>query len=681
MHHKLGVFVFAFLLSTIYYLLSTQPVYAVKFGINVAGIGDTERAANLVGPGGWIVRMISPDQVLDAINQANSHNLNLVIRASHSAPGAPELKARYAQEWVNAFLPHLSKITNPVYFVPMNEPDNPFEGINCSSTDVKAYLDGLLNNFKDPSWSGKVKLSTPSFDPFQIADHGTTCYEELGGFYYFNQFDVVSYHAYGQMNSGGMDTSASQLKQGNVTAFLAQLGLSGKPVIIDETGVVCVDCTSPDVGGGSMVKYPYTQQYVDMFSTYLHSDIVQSQWTQSNVIMFSMLSYSPQTPEPDEGSWMDKSFAEQVVIIAEGAVGGGTGPVSGLSPVPTQRLVATPTGLPDSIQAHLRNRTNGSIPGKKRDEVNASRSEDCGFLGLSCLFVEKQVEVSADTSSKPQRVNVDSPKPPSNVFESVGAFFSNLFNVSSSPKGYANTYFPATVAKNNQTGLGGTSAEQDAAVRSHERIFEALLPRGSSSQYTSNTNVNYSPNPTGAYPYPTLNITLGPAPTQVAEYAQYLLTSAGTLCNGATPFNGVRTVGLTANLIASCLQGQLATPVYNILYQSAQSHTYLQCVGYVMAVEQGTGGGLDGRNAKAYCSGSVPNGYRRLMKDQLSVQMVQVGNIAIYTTGAFGHIAEIGTIASDGKIKIFEANWATSGSIGYHLDTLANVDCVLQRTF
>lgn len=677
-----------FILTFIFCFVFSSPVSAVKFGINVAQHDGITTAAQLVGNGGWVVAMMGPGDVGDAIRDANAYNVNLVIRSRHSAPGGPELTSAYAREWVQSFTQHYTSIKNSVYFVPINEPNNPFEGINCSNPVVKEYLDALLNGFKNGAFGGVVKLSTPSFDPFQTADNGNGCFDALGGANYFSQYDAVSYHAYGQMSTAGMDTSASPIKLGSVQAFLTKLGLpTSMAVIIDETGVGCLDCPKPDAGGGSWVKYPFTQQYADMFSTYLHSQYVQSEWTQDNVKMFAMLSYSPETPVPDEGSWIDKPLAASVVTMAEAAVGGGTGPGPGVSIGPTRKPNPTPTGLPGPVERYIRNSVN-NVPAAQKKYVDGVQSTECFFLDFQCKDMQAKIQDAGSKPKKSQAQAVQEPPPPSNIFESIGDFFGNLFNLSSTPKGYANTFFSDTKTTGNQTGLGGVTAEQTETVKTHKEIFEAMLPYRSSNLF-GDTNVDYSPDPTGngGTPYPTVdpNVTLGPAPTQVAEYARYLFTSAGTLCNpivGAS-FDGIRTVSLTAALIPRCLQGKIASPVYTTLYQSADAHTYLQCVGYVMGVEQGTGGGLDGRNAKMYCTGAVPARYRRLSRGQISASVVRAGDIGVYDSGVFGHIFTIGEVFPNGLIRIYEANWAVSGSIGVRQDTLTNpkLGCVLQRTF
>jgi len=203
------------------------------------------------------------------------------------------------------------------------------------------------------------------------------------------------------------------------------------------------------------------------------------------------------------------------------------------------------------------------------------------------------------------------------------------------------------------------------------------LPPGVKPSATPINNPTKEPKPTNI-PEPTSKPSSKPA-----QFALDILGIAGNSCGWDSP--KIRTKGLVCNGCANeptaskytritCLSGKLNNQTYLRLKLSADGYTYLQCVGFARAVEEGTGGPLEGRDAKQYCAGSVPNGYQRITNGN----QAKIGDLLVLTSGAWGHIMVV-TDKGGSWFQVAEANWGTWGSIGNRMADPSSIDCVLRR--
>ena len=183
-------------------------------------------------------------------------------------------------------------------------------------------------------------------------------------------------------------------------------------------------------------------------------------------------------------------------------------------------------------------------------------------------------------------------------------------------------------------------------------------------------------------PEPTLEPTDKPT-SQAAKFALSIRDAGGKKCGWDAA--SVRSKGLVCNNCPNqpssskytpvkCISSGVPSATYTRLSASAEGYTYLQCVGFARAVEEGTGGTLEGRDAKDYCTGSVPSGYQRIT----NVGQAKIGDLLVLTGGAWGHIIVV--IDRGGSwIQVAEANWTLSGSIQTRMIDPSIVDCVLKR--
>ncbi len=303
---------------------------------------------------------------------------------------------------------------------------------------------------------------------------------------------------------------------------------------------------------------------------------------------------------------------------------------------------------------------------------------DCGFLGLNCWIPKVDFTHQRNLPIEEQQVREDL-----SILERIVDFFTRLFNKSSGEQGYSKTYLPKNISDSDATGQGAEGDQDNfnylgETEKEHTKIKRALLPYRVVVPASDNDISGPDDGDGGGDgDIPPENDTGAP------EYALSLVQIAGKSCGWDIPDS--RSYGLTSKQAqafreanVSCLNGHIRTDVYLWFRRSATAFTYLQCVGFVQGVELGTGSSLSGRNAKDYCSGSVPSGYARFT----NAGALRPGDAVVYTGGTWGHIAtviEVGSNKAGSWFRLAEANWGRSGSIGKRMDYANNVSCVLRR--
>jgi len=269
-----------FLLTFIVGLIasSSSVLAASKVGVNIGAHHDEfDAAAQLVGPGGWIVMMACPSDGDKIAEKAIQHpEVNLVIRG-HFPDQTPDQNLAKAWAAVLASIPFQSK----VYFMPWNEPNHVNEGGGPTAGDlVYQYGQIVKSEFQKAGILGnKVILLSPMVDKLNDSFVSGSFFTNPGGkagFYGF--FDGSSINEYDLFVSGPCSASPPQ----NNCQY-DQIGIPS-PYFALETGVAGT-CSPPcyrDEELGQMLEKSW-----------------QKWGSDSNFKMFAIFSYDPHRP----GNW------------------------------------------------------------------------------------------------------------------------------------------------------------------------------------------------------------------------------------------------------------------------------------------------------------------------------------------------------------------------------------------
>lgn len=236
------------LLFSLFFFLFPQQIFAQnKAGIHIGDhFGDFNKAAGIVGAGGWVVIMACPGDG-DKIQQIiwDNPNTNLVIRGHY-----PGLKptADLAKAWA-ATLGSLATpgVLNKIYFVPWNEP-NQINGDGSKADDwaepgeLNDYINQLSAALSGQGIRGsKVVLLSPMLNRTIIGSEGD--FNSYAGKLralntnFFSQFDGIAMNLYQTC----YDTSCQNDPHGNPLIASQLLGLmsaSGKEIYGIEAGTM-----------------------------------------------------------------------------------------------------------------------------------------------------------------------------------------------------------------------------------------------------------------------------------------------------------------------------------------------------------------------------------------------------------------------------------------------------------
>jgi len=308
--------------------------------------------------------------------------------------------------------------------------------------------------------------------------------------------------------------------------------------------------------------------------------------------------------------------------------------------------------------------------------------ESCTFLGFPIDCPAPKVDYThADLLPQQKKI-----KENLTFWQKLGNFFRGLFTKSTDPQtGYGYSYLPKEAnsvkeIKNQQE--DGLSLEA-ATDLMHETVEKSFLPFGLNNKSTDTpVSVQDEEAPYEEAPYNEAETDVD-ASSDSVEYAKFLVATAGKNCGWTT--TNIRTKTLSCNncqvppekkpVPIKCLNGKVEPDVYLDLERSANGCTWLQCVGFVVGVEQGVGRELVPRNAKDYCLKSTPLNYVSVSKNN-----IQPGDIVANTVPPWGHIMLILEVYKGSQAyKIAEANWAVRGSMGQpRIIYGSDIDCVLR---
>lgn len=702
-----------------------------KLGVNIAGkYDDFASALSFAGENGWIVVASEPTERLASfIQQAHEKKVHVIIRGHY--PGVA-LTTSYAQQWVNFFATH--NFSNRVYFIPVNEPNNTQENID-SIDSVKEYSQYLLDQIaKYNLRKTSVYILAPALDIYQLADTNNAVYKEIGGAAFFKQFDGIPLHLYVEFTpQGSVDSSAHPYKKGDWRKIIADLQLADMPVFIDETGIRCYMCTTPDTGGKDKVKYPYGATYQAMYTNFLTYVKNEQDWGNAQVRTFDILSYDPR--DFSRSSWLNETDAQTL-----SSLGGSVGQTEDVAYATLHETNSVFTIKINSALPITQSKT--SLFGSTTDTflMNAGQVKPAAFVvkdaNTKGVFSQKEGVENADfarsghISSTAETIEEKMgfwEKIQDAVTNLTSAFGFILDSATVKNAGYAFSLSPQQA----HTTFNGRGAETfeifDLSSESenvHSKILEWYTPYTMRHTIAGSVPLRTIQSvPTGggsADVVPETGATSSIVPSQTSsDAARKLFLITGYACGWARVEGVIWTEKLTVPITKynyGCLQKQLtdesgkpffmSSGALAILKESSRLYDYLQCVGFAMATQKekitlpapkdtttGLSGNswikseyinpdlvLEGRNAKDYCSYNEPSGFARFKPDSKDdTGGIRVGDLVVWTYAPWGHIAVVGKVNPKNKtISVYEANWGGKGVVHTRETEVLQVDCFLR---
>lgn len=257
----------------------------------------------------WIYVMMQPSEAGRIADWLTRYpNINIIIRGHYPDQGGDSLTADYARAWAEK----LKDLPRPVYFIPVNEPNNPSESATgVPASKVKEYTDNLIRELNNKNLltgtTKRVILLSPSIDIFTLSDQGPQYISDLGGWSFFSQFEGICLNLYGQFDAGQIDPNAPLIKKGQgyreflTTHFGAdETSAQNTKIYACETGVMKIQDT--------VVKY---KENAAEIKTYLET--VKPIWSaDKNLVMYAIFSYDPLG---DKKAWI---YTEPKVLQAMG---------------------------------------------------------------------------------------------------------------------------------------------------------------------------------------------------------------------------------------------------------------------------------------------------------------------------------------------------------------------------
>ncbi|MCR4330129.1 MAG: CHAP domain-containing protein [Candidatus Roizmanbacteria bacterium] len=699
-----------------------------KLGVNIAGrYTDFEQALSFAGENGWIVIASEPTERLSSfILGAQEKKIHVIIRGHY--PGIA-LTTQYAQQWVNFFATH--NFPNRVYFIPANEPNNTQE--NTGSIDsVKTYTQYLLDQVSAQGLrKTSVYILAPALDIYQLADTNSAIYTQMGGPTFFSQFDGIPLHLYVEMTPQGIvDESVHPYKMGNWKKILADMKLENMPVFIDETGVRCFSCTTPDVGGKDKVKYPYGASYQKIYANFLTYVKNKQDWGNAQVRTFDVLSYDP--VDFGRSSWLSENGIQDMNTLGESI--GSTEDVVYATEHGTNTVFNSQTG--SGITTGTQTEKNLFSLATDTFLMNAGGAKPAALVMQDTdthkVFSQKKAVENADfarsghVSATAETIEEKQgfwQKIQDAVTDLSAAFGFILDSATSKNVGYALSLSPQlahTAFSGRGAGVVDLSGESESV---HSKLLAWYTPYSMHTTVVRSAPLNNTQvviAGSSADVVPETGTTSDVVPSQTSsDAARKLFLITGYGCGWARIEGVVLTEKLTIPITKdnyTCLQKPLkdesgkpflmSTGAYELLKASAQSYKYLQCVGFAMATQKekiilpaaqdsatGLSGNtwihsdfidpnlaIEGRNAKDYCSYNAPKGYARFVPDPKdSTGGIRVGDLVVWTYAPWGHIAVVGNVNPKNKtISVYEANWGGKGVVHSRQTVALQVDCYLR---
>lgn len=257
-----------------------------KAGINIgANHDDMDKAAQIVGPGGWAVMMACPSDGDKIAEFISSHpNINLIIRG-HFFGQTPDTNLAKLWAATLASIP----FPNKIYFIPWNEPNQ--QGLSDYGTpaQVVQYTNALKSELNKYGILGnKVGLLSPMLNQTYNAScepnsnsQFLNYVAQLGGGSFFSQFEGIAMNLYDNetcgspLCCGNPNFNASRFQE-----VLVQMGVPGAKVFAVESGVL-----------------KNGVEYKDADLNNFYRAVFPSWNSQGNFVMFALFSYDPEHEE------------------------------------------------------------------------------------------------------------------------------------------------------------------------------------------------------------------------------------------------------------------------------------------------------------------------------------------------------------------------------------------------
>jgi len=228
------------LLFLIFFLFfgTTKVLAQNKAGINIGDHWqDFDKAAAIVGPGGWVVVMACPgDGDKIAADIAKHPQVNLIIRGYYAGKTP---NAALAKAWAAT----LGAIPTPnkIYFMPWNEPNQAGSADWADPSYLVDYIDKLIAAFAPIR--GRVALLSPMLNHTWVGGQGDfdTYVNNVRRIKnnFFAQFDGIAMNLYDIADSCGRHPFCSTDPHHNpllAPQLLDRMGVSGKPIFGVESG-------------------------------------------------------------------------------------------------------------------------------------------------------------------------------------------------------------------------------------------------------------------------------------------------------------------------------------------------------------------------------------------------------------------------------------------------------------
>lgn len=493
-------FSFAILLFIILFI-PKHSYAAFNGGINIGPhLEEFEQAAQLSD---WVYVMIRPDQLPALISLWDKYpNTNVIIRGHIPDSQGSSLTQQYAQEWANA----LAALPRPVYFMPVNEPNNPAEsGSGIPAQTVINYINalktaGLFNNTN-------IRILSPAIDVYSMADRedyssSSNYARQLNDLSpnFFSQFYGLALNLYGEYIDGELNVNAHDVKKGDYKQFIKDyMGITGSPrIFIVETGVKKVE----DQG------VRYAENRVEILK---YLDVMKKLWgSDANVNMFAIFSYDPDSQHnPSASTWI---YTDTEVLNA-----------MNLNASSDQ---AEPTLAPPSVETdpvidmyNITKRSNSRLLPATVQESNSQKTSSCRLginIGGECLFGYTGALATETENFQPvylpQLKVVNSSSPCTNL----GCLFTNIIarKMSDRLTGSLNAYCPSGLNCNqkvqnnsgNSSVLAGETSKPQEVVNSYNFTMKMLLPASIGGSYADIPAIESpTPIPTST-PVPTVSV-------------------------------------------------------------------------------------------------------------------------------------------------------------------------------
>ena len=277
---------------------------------------DLAKAAEAVGPGGWVVVMARPGDA-QVLNQflTDYPQVNVVIR-THWPDTVPD--EDWARSWT-ATLGSLDTVGKKVFIMPWNEPNMPREAGGEASVQtvanwVKDYTSTFMSLLDEAGLlHTKYEMLSPMIN--QSGANFLEFVDALGGANYFNQFYGISMNLYDfERDCGSQPLCHGNpfLNAGSYREILAQLGIPDAKVFALETGIVDQSGTCPP----EVTDCPI----FEVGPMYNLLVALQSIWANDpNFIMGSPLSYNPELR--DHPDWLLASIVGEFIKSLRGTGG------------------------------------------------------------------------------------------------------------------------------------------------------------------------------------------------------------------------------------------------------------------------------------------------------------------------------------------------------------------------